>query len=452
MIGTEHQLTGLPATSEQKEFVARIVALKLSCTILFYSAVYLVSEYFDQNRLDDFLSFKANDGPGFIQPSCIPEPIGVHYFGDFVSVACHSRLPSPYLSIFSSNYFPFAYLIMRPFGHLMKYSFTLSVSLFLLATCCLILIPMWRCLSLIEEQTSRLTALIVVVIMSYPFFSVIDRGNIQGLVVGFIVIGLIAFQQDRKTWALFFLAAATSLKGYPFIFMFIFLRKREWKYFGSALLASFSFTVISLLTFSGGFSQNSSGLFNKIKELSDKGSSITGYSNSLKAFLDSVSALKIPLLANLSQSISHHYIVMIGFMAGLLMFLSLQRRITEFDFLVICAIFGTFMFDPSPGYVSLLFMAPLAEFFLSNHLYQDKSSRLSVLLICLLLVPKGLPIKTGSGWPRCDYCPSFNSVLNPLVQLLLLFIVIFSLWRSHQFQSEASRLDGTNHYHDEHHD
>jgi len=446
VIDKEFQLTYPPTTSEQKGFLAKIVALKLSCTILFYSAVYVVSEYFDRNRLDDFLSFKANDGPGFIQPLCIPEPIGVHYFGDFVSVACHSQLPSPYLSSFSSNYFPFAYLIMRPLGFLMKNSFTLSVSLFLLATCCLILIPMWRSLSLIEERASRMTSLIVVVIMSYPFFSVIDRGNIQGLVVGFLIIGLMAFQQDRKIWALLLLAAATSLKGYPFIFMFIFLRKREWKYFGAALLASFTFTAISLLTFSGGFFQNSRGLVNKILELSDKGSLMTGFSNSLKAFLDSVSALNIPLIANWSQSISHHYIVMSGLVAGLLIFLSLQRKITEFDFLVICALFGTFMFDPSPGYVLLLFMVPLAEFFLNNHLYQDKNSRLSVLLICLLLVPKGIPIKTGSGWPRCDYCPSFNSFINPMIQILLLLIVIFSLCRSHHPQPDPSALDGTKHY------
>lgn len=444
----ENCSTNHTETAEQEGFLAKVVALQLSCTILFLSFVYLVTEYFYQNRLDDFLSFHANDAPGFIQPSCMPKPLGIHYFGDFVSVACHSRLSSPYLSTYSSNYFPFAYLIMRPFGFLLKFNFKLSILLFLFITFSLILIPMWNSLSFIKEHASRVTLLIAVVIMSYPLFSVIDRGNIQGFVVGFIILGLLAFQKKKWRFAICFLAVATALKGYPFIFMFMFLRKREWKYFLSALFASVSFTIISLLTFSGGFFQNSKGLFNKILDLSDTSSSITGYSNSLKALLDSLSALKIPLLANLSQSISNHYFVAIGLTAGLLIFLSLQRKITELGFLITCALLGTFLFDPSPGYVLLLFMVPLTEFFLNNQLYQDKTSRLFIILISLLLVPKGIPVKTGAGWPRCDYCPSFNSVLNPLIQLLLLFIVIFSLWRSHQFQSEASGLDGTNQHHD----
>lgn len=438
MIEQEKFHQSLNATPDQEGFLSKIIAFQLSCTILFYSAVYLVSEYFDQNRLDDFMSFKANDDPGFVQPSCFPKPIGIHYFGDFVSVACHSRLPSPYLSTFSSNYFPFAYFIMQPFGFLMKFNFELSVAIFLLTTCCLILIPVWRSSAFIKERASRVTLLISVVIMSYPLFSVIDRGNIQGLVVGFVIISLLFFNQDKKIWSLFFLAAATSLKGYPFIFMIIFLRKREWKYFVSAMFVSFLLTLTSLLTFSGGIHQNARGLFNKVLELSDKGSSMTGYSNSLKAFLDSITTLRIPLLAKVSQSISSHYIFLICGIAALLIFLSLQRKITQLEFVIVGGLFGTFLFDPSPGYVLLLFMVPLAEFLSNNHLYQDRKSRVYVLLICFLLVPKGIPIKTGSGWPRCDYCPSFNSLVNPLIQGLLLFIVVCSFLRKQALQFEPS--------------
>ena len=420
----------LDAVSDQKSFLNKIIALQLSLTVLFYAVMFLVSEYYDQNRLDDFLSFKANDDPGFIQPSCIPRPIGIHYFGDFVSAACHSQLPSPYLSTFSSNYFPFAYVLMLPFGFLMRINFPLSVAIFLLTTCCLILLPIWHSLSFIRELANRTTLLVAVVIMSYPLFSVIDRGNIQGFVVGFVIIGLLSYKQDRKTMALFFLAAATSLKGYPFVFIFIFLRKQEWKHFVTALFVTFSLTVISLLSFSGGLYQNIKSLISKILELSDTGSSNTGYSNSMKALLDSVTELKIPLLADLSNSISNHYIFLFGTLAALCIFLSVQKKITDFDFIVIGAIFGTLLFDPSPGYVMLLYLVPLAEFFSNNHLYRDKKTRLCVLSICVLLVPKGIPIKTGAGWPRSDYSPTFNSFLNPLIQVLLLLVILCSfVWK-----------------------
>ena len=157
------------------KIINKLIAIQLSLTVSFLALVYLVSEYFNENRLDGYLSFQANDGPGYIQPSCVPKPLGIHYFGDFVSTACHSRLPSPYLSYWSSNYLPFAYVLMKPFGFLMKFNFKFSVFLFLLLTVILIIIPIWVSLSGIKDSATKVIAIVVMVIMTYPFFSVMDR-------------------------------------------------------------------------------------------------------------------------------------------------------------------------------------------------------------------------------------------------------------------------------------
>ena len=70
-------------------------------------AGYLMTQYLQKNSFARFFSFYAEDAPGNVATSCLPKPIGVHYFGDFVSAACHAKLPSPYLSEFATNTFRF---------------------------------------------------------------------------------------------------------------------------------------------------------------------------------------------------------------------------------------------------------------------------------------------------------------------------------------------------------
>ena len=414
------------------KIINKLIAIQLSLTVSFLALVYLVSEYFNENRLDGYLSFQANDGPGYIQPSCVPKPLGIHYFGDFVSTACHSRLPSPYLSYWSSNYLPFAYVLMKPFGFLMKFNFKFSVFLFLLLTVILIIIPIWVSLSGIKDSATKVIAIVVMVIMTYPFFSVMDRGNIQGLVVGFLIIGVLAYGKNLKTASAIMFALAAALKGYPIIFLLIFVRKRDWK----PLITSISFflclSLISVSTFSGGAYQNLTGLLRKILELSDTGTTITAYSNSIRALFETTVFLNIPLVGHYSSVLMSHYQIFTTIFSFALVVLAVQKKITDFEFLIISAIFCALLFDPTPGYVLLVFFVPLV-FGLSTYDPTDsQKSSIYLLLISFLMVPKGLPIKVGAQWPRCDYCPTFNSAVNPLIELVLLTLIIRSMLRKNQ--------------------
>lgn len=413
------------------------MAFQLSLTVTFLALVYLISEYFNENRLDVYLSFQANDGPGYIQPSCFPKPIGVHYFGDFVSTACHSQLPSPYLSHWSSNYFPFAYVLMKPFGFIMKFNFKFSVFLFLLFTTILIIIPIWVSISGIKESATKVLAIVVMVFMTYPFFSVIDRGNIQGLVVGLLMIGVLAYEKNLKTTSAIMFAIAAALKGYPIIFLLIFVRKREWKHLTTSISFLLCSSLISLATFSGGAYKNLVGLLRKILELSETGTSITAYSNSIRALFETTVFFNIPLVGHYSSVLMSHYQIFSITFSLACVVLALQKRITDFEFLIISAIFCALLFDPTPGYVLLVFFVPLVFGLSTYDSLTSQKSKIYLLLMSLLMVPKGIPIKVGAQWPRCDYCPTFNSVLNPLIELVLLTLILLSMLRRNKINLES---------------
>ena len=424
-----------------EKLINKLIAIQLSLTVTFLALVYLVSEYFNENLLDEYLSFKANDGPGYIQPSCVPKPLGIHYFGDFLSTACHSRLPTPYLSEYSSNYFPFAYILMKPFGYFMRFNYKFSVTLFLLLTISLIIIPIWISLSCITETSTKVISIVALVVISYPFFSVIDRGNIQGLVVGFLIIGVLAYQKNHKTTSAIMFAIAATLKGYPIVFFLIYVRKRDWKQLLISTTISLSLTLVSMSTFSGGAYQNLIGLFRKITQLSDTGNSITAYSNSLKALFETILFLKVPIISHLASFLIDHYQVFTMIFSLALVALALQKRISNLEFYSICALLCALLFDPVPGYVLLVFFVPLVVGFSEYKPSDPRISDLYLLLICLLMIPKGLPIKVGNVWPRCDYCPTFNSAVNPTIELVLLTIIVYSVFRKTRIHTEAAKAE-----------
>ena len=403
----------------------RYLVLQLSLWVCGILCTFVSSEYLRFGRFSTTLSFYSPDPPGNIPTTCKPQPLGLHYFGDFVSIVCHAQFASPYNSGFISNYFPFSYVMMSPFGPLMRLHVLAALLPFIIASSLLICIPIIKSMSYVSKAERYLTVLIAVV-MTYPFISFIDRGNAQGFVTGFLVTGIYLYMNSRFNESAIFLGLATALKGYPIIFLIIFVRKRQWRPLAISILTGGIATIIPLLFFDGGMIRNIQGLMSRISGLQDSSFQFNAYNNSLKGLLFSIQELKISPLTGVSHLLTDNYSMVAALIAGIIIIAALTLKFDLLEFSILASIFCCLLIDLTAGYVLTTFFVPVMIFLSGKYEISPRRSFWYMAGIAIILAPKGIPIKITPYWPEATYSPSFNSVLSPLMQLGLIVSIVIS--------------------------
>ena len=403
----------------------RYLVLQLSLWVCGILCTFVSSEYLRFGRFSTTLSFYSPDPPGNIPTTCKPQPLGLHYFGDFVSIVCHAQFASPYNSGFISNYFPFSYVMMSPFGPLMRLHVLAALLPFIIASSLLICIPIIKSMSYVSKAERYLTVLIAVV-MTYPFISFFDRGNAQGFVTGFLVTGIYLYMNSRFNESAIFLGLATALKGYPIIFLIIFVRKRQWRPLAISILTGGIATIIPLLFFDGGMIRNIQGLFTQLKGFSVGGEIYLRYNNSLKGLLFSIQELKISPLTGVSHLLTDNYSMVAALIAGIIIIAALTLKFDLLEFSILASIFCCLLIDLTAGYVLTTFFVPVMIFLSGKYEISPRRSFWYMAGIAIILAPKGIPIKITPYWPEATYSPSFNSVLSPLMQLGLIVSIVIS--------------------------
>jgi hypothetical protein len=87
------------------------------------------------------------------------------------------------------------------------------------------------------------STLLVTAATSYPFYMLMDRGNIEGLIWILLALGLAAFAADRNWLAAFLIGAAASMKPFPGLLLLLLLTRRKYKEFA---FGGVTFVVINL--------------------------------------------------------------------------------------------------------------------------------------------------------------------------------------------------------------
>ena len=100
--------------------------------------IYIASQYFQTAQLSQFISFQSWDGPGPLPSQLYPQPLGNHFFGDFLLPFRTAQQPSPYFAegILPFSYLPFSALILGP---LVLFNYWAALVIFF-STCIFILI------------------------------------------------------------------------------------------------------------------------------------------------------------------------------------------------------------------------------------------------------------------------------------------------------------------------
>ena len=84
---------------------------------------------------------------------------------------------------------------------------------------------------------------LLLLLTSWPALLVIDRGNMEVAVFLVVVAGMSAFASGRNHWAAVFFGVAASLKLFPFVFLALFISRRQYK---PLLVGAASFFGVSI--------------------------------------------------------------------------------------------------------------------------------------------------------------------------------------------------------------
>lgn len=380
---------------------------------LFFS--FVLAAYLQRGRFDQLFLFDAPDTPP-VPGAFYPGPLGVHTFGDFLQPLWQSRLvPSPFITGYSS-YMPAANGL---FWILSWISFWIAFGALVALSIATLLFPFW----MVDSEADywvRGQLLVGGVILTYPVLSALDRGNIQFLTIGLIVMAMYLRRQQRWICAGICLGIAIGLKVYPILFLFLFLKRKSWKSTVSAIGTAALVTAIPLLLFDGGLVRNVRALLSNLGSSQSELSSLALFSNnSLRALglsLDSVG------LSALGNTINDHMNLFIVILCLLLLFSCVARDINDVEIALFVSAICTLIIGFSAGYVLMIFLVPAWFIYDGRSQLSDRRILFYSTCIAFLFMPKQVPLRFWADAFRQDSA-SLASFLNPLMMLTLVIAI-----------------------------
>jgi len=422
----------------KRQQIRQEFALTISlCFIVGITMCFVVSSYLNKGLFEHFVSYLGSDGPSGYANSVVPKRLGVHLFGDFLLPRWQSNLKSPWFITDTANgpvnnYLPFTMAVFWLFSTIAYWK---SLFLFMVIGTSGLLAASWFSIS-DEESVTRAQLIVSSVILTSPFISLMDRGNIQILLTALVCSAVVLFIGDRKSWGAVALGLAIALKGYPLVFLVIWLRERRWKDCTIALFASTFVTVLPLLFYEGGMTRNFSRIFRNIR-LNEKmyAYESLAYNNSLKGSLLSVQNLHMSGISSIARVGFEHINSLNLLIAGLFGLLMLNKRASLFDVSLMGAALATTLVDFVGAYaLGLYFLAVMTLSHGGEH-YVTWKRRCLFLLIGIQMMPKGVPVKF---WSETLTGPTttYASLLGGTVGILILLICATDILQRRSNESE----------------
>jgi hypothetical protein len=224
-----------------------LVSASLLILVCISAWVYIQTFYF-RKFVEDKLVFAAIDAP-YVVPGFKSRPIlGEHRFGDFLTQLSFATSDGPYnlnLSL-PSPYPPFGVAIFKPFSFISP-----SLGILILTTISLVLIfYAFRKILANFEFSTVVTSFLILVVLTKPVLLVLDRGNIQGIVVALCVLAFYFYENGNLGKFAILIAIAGALKGYPLLLLIVLFHSKQIQLAIKSIFLAFFLSIISLLVIS----------------------------------------------------------------------------------------------------------------------------------------------------------------------------------------------------------
>jgi hypothetical protein len=255
--------------------------------------------------------------------------------------------------------------------------------------------------------------------LSYPFLFLIDRLNIEFIIFLFCVLFLISYLKGKDNFAIIFLSIPISMKLYPAVLLFLFLKDKKYQIFIKACFIVLALTLLSLLLMKGELIESINGFmrhFGFSKQVFGTNSWWAGVSKSTTLFgLIKIGFLQFELthLIDVKKVLYCFYALI--FICGILIFIFLMKYETELWKIVFILIALTVLFNYT-SFVYRLISMLLPIWLFINKEEKSKYDYIYASLFGVMMIPLYYSIKVRS----VDF--DFSAILIPI--LLIIFIAL----------------------------
>jgi len=378
--------------------------------------IYIAVEYFQTARLSQMISFQAWDGPGPMPKSRYPEPFGNHFFGDFLLQFRMAQLASPYFAegFVPFSYFPLAAVLLGPF---ILFEYWLALVLFLVTGMTTTYFICRR--GLRDLTTKQRNQIILLVFVSGPMFSAIDRGNLSLILTAICIAGVFQLREEKLFVSAILFGIAGAIKGYPCLFLLIFLRRREWKPLLAGSLAFVMSMNLPLMFYEKGYLKNLKEMISQFAGSSTTAHAIKirAYNNSLLAFFDTCRTSVGGRFSDFFLFLENHYSICGIVLMSILLLFAVSKYSSDLQSLLLITVVVCVIPQTVGYYVLLLYFVPLL-FLWADAERMSLSTKLILVALAIIMIPKGFPIWLPANiWTPA--AATYTSLLNPLCGIVI---------------------------------
>ena len=418
----------------RNETVRRELAAFIGIFFIIGSAIaFLTASYLSKGSIQYFFSFHGSDGPAAYPNSVVPTRMGVHLFGDYLLPRWQSRLSSPwYIDDPASgpinNYLPFTMAFFWVFSH---FDYWRSFVVYLLIPVVGIFWVMWKTFEN-EGSVDRIRLLISTIILTAPFVSLIDRGNVQLYVVWFCCLGVYLLNTNRALSGAVLLGLAIALKGYPVFFLALWIRAKRWREAIVATLVAGVSTLVPLLFYEGGIVRNLHRVLRNVR-LNEELYAVDSlaYNNSLKGTLLALSRVAPLHIDGLAIRMYNHFTLVVAVLAILGMVVMMNKSLDAFSVTLVGCVLMTSLVDYVGGYAVAIYFVALVAMARTEVRMKAWRVRVVCVLLAIQMMPKGFPLRFWSQDPTgpvATYTSLFGGTASVLILGMIVWECVANRW------------------------
>ena len=332
----------------------------------------------------------------------------------------------------ASNYFPFTHLLLYPFTLINNYMSLLIYSLCIIGFSALMsATTLGKGLS--ESFGQRFLNVTVFTMMSYPLLFTLDRGNIEGIIFVFLSCAAWLYLSGHSKWAAACIGIAASIKGFPILFLVLFVKERRWKELIIGLAVPVCLTLTALFFLEGGVFENLILLRDALRNFGDSllvkyngiayGISLFGMVYTCwiilhQAFMD-LDALR-PIFT------IYNVVAGIILLVAVVYILFSRLEFWKSWFVMVAAL----QLLPFPSYDYKLIHTLVPMFLLIRSGKETRWTRAYLAFLCLIIVPKGFWILFNDV--RC------GTIVNPLLILTVCIMIAVEQYKGESLSLQSS--------------
>jgi len=347
-------------------------------------------------------------------------------FTDFWGIRPFHLALDPYSSV--GSYPPFMYVISYPILALFneKRLEVLAFILFFLISFASASRKMFSKSSISEPSVKAF----VICCLSYPALFLIDRGNLDLIVMPIIFWGLIAFHEKQYTRSSVLLSIATAMKLSPALFLIFFFKEKKYRQCLLFVFLTLALNILSATLLKDGVVVSFQKMYHNISvgyvpwTLTD----FSIYSNhSLKGLIRILSYNFFGPNYEEGPQAWHRYYQGLSLLATLSIFAFVFVRFQKMDFwksITLITLTSTLFPMFSPDYKLMPFSIGVAFFLVGKS--KEKNNLLYLVLFSIILIPKEIIRIPFVKWMPYYQDIGLGAVVTPIALLLLLLAIIGS--------------------------